>query len=538
MVEVKEITGKQVKDMLLGAYHSFEKNFEAINDLNVFPVPDGDTGTNMMHTMASVARELSAMSDTAEAGEVGAAAARSAIMGARGNSGVILSQLLRGIGKGVAGKKTLNNTEIGKAFQFGILYAYRSVSKPVEGTILTVARGMAKGTYQAIRTANVSLEDVLLQAIASGKEELAKTPDMLPALKAAGVVDAGGQGLIAFFEGCLAGLRGQDCQVLPVTAGKATARITNTAEPLDLEFPYCTEFIVKGANVDKKTVSEALQGFGNSMIVAVVEDIVKVHIHTKHPGDALNAAQQWGTLHDIKIENMRDQHENRLFTAEDIQPVKHGVGVLSVAAGDGIAKIMHEMGAAEIISGGQSMNPPVEDFVQAIENGTCEEYVILPNNKNIILAAEQVRKLLGNSKVSFVPSTNMAQGLAALLRFDATKSLDENTVVMTKGAKEANGGSVTVAVRDSVVNGLEVHEGDYLGILNDKIVCTGSSIAQVLEQMLADGDYELISMYYGADLTADDAEELAAVVGAMNDDWEVETYYGGQPLYPILLAME
>ena len=538
MVEVKEITGKQVKDMLLGAYHSFEKNFEAINDLNVFPVPDGDTGTNMMHTMASVARELSAMSDTAEAGEVGAAAARSAIMGARGNSGVILSQLLRGIGKGVAGKKTLNNTEIGKAFQFGILYAYRSVSKPVEGTILTVARGMAKGTYQAIRTANVSLEDVVLQAIASGKEELAKTPDMLPALKAAGVVDAGGQGLIAFFEGCLAGLRGQDCQVLPVTAGKATARITNTAEPLDLEFPYCTEFIVKGANVDKKTVSEALQGFGNSMIVAVVEDIVKVHIHTKHPGDALNAAQQWGTLHDIKIENMRDQHENRLFTAEDIQPVKHGVGVLSVAAGDGIAKIMHEMGAAEIISGGQSMNPPVEDFVQAIENGTCEEYVILPNNKNIILAAEQVRKLLGNSKVSFVPSTNMAQGLAALLRFDATKSLDENTVVMTKEAKEANGGSVTVAVRDSVVNGLEVHEGDYLGILNDKIVCTGSSIAQVLEQMLADGDYELISMYYGADLTADDAEELAEVVGAMNDDWEGETNYGGQPLYPILLAME
>ena len=538
MSSTTTLNGVRLGRMIIAGANELAANKQLVDAMNVFPVPDGDTGTNMMHTMASVARELSAMSDTAEAGEVGAAAARSAIMGARGNSGVILSQLLRGIGKGVAGKKTLNNTEIGKAFQFGILYAYRSVSKPVEGTILTVARGMAKGTYQAIRTANVSLEDVLLQAIASGKEELAKTPDMLPALKAAGVVDAGGQGLIAFFEGCLAGLRGQDCQVLPVTAGKATARITNTAEPLDLEFPYCTEFIVKGANVDKKTVSEALQGFGNSMIVAVVEDIVKVHIHTKHPGDALNAAQQWGTLHDIKIENMRDQHENRLFTAEDIQPVKHGVGVLSVAAGDGIAKIMHEMGAAEIISGGQSMNPPVEDFVQAIENGTCEEYVILPNNKNIILAAEQVRKLLGNSKVSFVPSTNMAQGLAALLRFDATKSLDENTVVMTKEAKEANGGSVTVAVRDSVVNGLEVHEGDYLGILNDKIVCTGSSIAQVLEQMLADGDYELISMYYGADLTADDAEELAEVVGAMNDDWEVETYYGGQPLYPILLAME
>ena len=537
MEEMKVITGKQIKDMLLGAYHSFEKNFEAINDLNVFPVPDGDTGTNMMHTMASVAKAISAMSDTAEAGEIGAAAARSAIMGARGNSGVILSQLLRGIGKGVAGKKTLNNTEIGKAFQFGILYAYRSVSKPVEGTILTVARGMAKGAYHAVRGENVSLEDVLLEAIRTGKEELAKTPEMLPALKAAGVVDAGGQGLIVFFEGCLAGLRGHDCEVLPIAA-KAAAAVTIKGEPLDLEYPYCTEFIVKGASVDKKTVSEALQGFGNSMIVAVVEDIVKVHIHTKHPGDALNTAQAWGTLHDIKIENMRDQHENRLFTAEDIKPVKHGVGVLTVAPGDGLAKIMHEMGAAEIISGGQSMNPPVEDFVQAIENGVCEQYIILPNNKNIILAAEQVRKLMGASKVSFVPSTNVAQGLAALLHFDSTRSLDENTVIMTKEAKEAASGSVTVAVRDSVVNGLEVHEGEYLGILNDKLVCTGASIEAVLEKMLSDGDYELISMYYGADLSEADAEQLADKLKELNEDWEVETFYGGQPLYPLLLAME
>lgn len=531
----KVITGKQVKDMLLGAYHSFEKNFEAINDLNVFPVPDGDTGTNMMHTMASVAKAISAMSDEAEAGEIGAAAARSAIMGARGNSGVILSQLLRGIGKGVAGKKTLTNIEIGKAFQFGILYAYRSVSKPVEGTILTVARGMAKGAYHAVRS-TATLEEVLLEAIRTGKEELAKTPDMLPALKAAGVVDAGGQGLIVFFEGCLAGLRGQDCEVLKVTTRAVTQM--QPLEPLDLEYPYCTEFIVKDANVDKKTVSEALQGFGNSMIVAVVEDIVKVHIHTKHPGDALNKAQEWGTLHDIKVENMRDQHENRLFTAEDIQPVKHGVGVLTVAAGDGIAKIMHEMGAAEIISGGQSMNPPVEAFVNAIENGTCEQYIILPNNKNIILAAEQVRKLLGNSKVSYVPSTNLAQGLAALLHFDATRSLEENTVVMTKEAKEAAGGSVTVAVRDSVVNGITVHEGDYLGILNDKIVVSGSSVEAVLNTLLADGDYELVSLYYGAAISEEQAEKLADKLREKNDDWEVETFYGGQPLYPIILAME
>ncbi len=534
--EVQEITGKQLKDMLLGAYHSFEKNFESINDLNVFPVPDGDTGTNMMHTMSSVAKELSVMSDDAEAGEVGTAAARSAIMGARGNSGVILSQLLRGIGKGVAGKKTLNNTEIGKAFQFGILYAYRSVSKPVEGTILTVARGMAKGAYNAVRS-NVSLEEVLLEAIRTGKQELALTPEKLPALKAAGVVDAGGQGLIVFFEGCLAGLRGEDCAVLDVAPPKAAGRIIN-AEPIDLEFPYCTEFIVKGADVTKKEVTEALEGFGNSIIVATVEDIVKVHIHTKNPGNALNKAQEWGELHDIKIENMRDQHEHRLFSAEEAQPPKHGIGVLTVAAGDGLAAIMHELGAAEIISGGQSMNPPVEEFVNAINEGSCEQYIILPNNKNIILAAEQVRKLLGASKVSFVPSTNMAQGLAALLRFDSTRSLEENTVLMTNEAKEAHGGSVTVAVRDSVVNGMQVHEGDYLGILNDKIVCTGSSIAEVLKEMLADGDYEAISLYYGAGLSEDEAEELAEGLENINEDWEVDVFYGGQPLYPVLLAME
>ena len=507
MEEKNLISGKQIKNMLLGAYHSFEKNFHLIDDLNVFPVPDGDTGTNMMHTMSSVAKAISVLSDDAEAGEVGAVAARSAIMGARGNSGVILSQLLRGIGKGVAGKKFLNNTEIGKAFQFGILYSYRSVSKPVEGTILTVARGMAKGAYDAIRS-SVSLEEVLQEAIRVGKECLAKTPDMLPALKAAGVVDAGGQGLIVFFEGCLAGLRGQDCAVLDIAPAKAVGRVEQ-AEPLDLEFPYCTEFIVKGASVDKKTVSDALEPFGNSMIVAVIEDIVKVHIHTKNPGNALNTAQNWGTLHDIKIENMRDQHENRLFTAEDIKPVKHGIGVLTVAAGDGLAKIMHELGAAEIISGGQSMNPPVEDFVNAIENGTCERYIILPNNKNIILAAEQVRKLLGASTVSFVPSTNLAQGLAALLHFDSTRGLEENTVIMTKEAKEVTSGSVTVAVRDSVVNGMQVSKGDYLGILNDKIVCTGTSIGDTLKQLLADGDYELISMYYGAELDEASAGELA-----------------------------
>ena len=535
--EKQVIGGKQMKDMLLGAYHSFEKNFETINDLNVFPVPDGDTGSNMLHTMASVAKAVSAMPDDATAGEFGSVAARSAIMGARGNSGVILSQLLRGIGKGVAGKKTLTNTEIGKAFQYGILYAYRSVSKPVEGTILSVARGMAKRAYHATRSSN-TLEQVLNEAIRVGKEELATTPEKLPVLKAAGVVDAGGQGLICFFEGCLAGLRGEECEALEIAVAPKAQKLDNV-EPLDLEFPYCTEFIVKEAHITKEEVAEALQGFGNSMIVAVMDDIVKVHIHTKHPGEALNTAQQWGSLHDIKINNMVDEHESRLFADDQPAPApKQGLGILTVAAGPGIAKIMHELGAADIISGGQSMNPPVEDFVNAIEKGSCESYIILPNNKNIILAAEQVKKLLGASKVGYVPTTNLAQGLTALLHYDATKSMIENTVVMTKEAKEATSGAVTIAVRDSVVDGLVVHKGDYLGLLNDKIVCTGSSVKEVLLKLVDGGDYELISLYYGDDMTAEEAADLQEELESFNEDWEVEHFYGGQPLYPLLIAME
>lgn len=535
--EKQVISGKQFKDMLLGAYHGFEKNFEKINDLNVFPVPDGDTGSNMLHTIASVAKAISAMGDDVSCGEVGSVAARSAIMGARGNSGVILSQLLRGIGKGVAGKKTLSNNEIGKAFQYGILYAYRSVSKPVEGTILSVARGMAKRAYNATRTYE-SLEDVLNEAIRVGKDELAATPDKLPVLKEAGVVDAGAQGLICFFEGCLAGLKGIECAAIEIAAAPKTKNMNNV-EPLDLEFPYCTEFIVKEANVTKEEVSAALTIYGNSMIVAVMDDIVKVHIHTKHPGDALNRAQQWGTLHDIKINNMVDEHEERLFKSESPAPVvKNGLGVLTVAAGDGIAKIMHELGAAEIISGGQSMNPPVEDFVNAIENGSCEQYIILPNNKNIILAAEQVKKLLGASKVSYVPTTNLAQGLSALLHYDATKSIIENTVIMTNEAKEAVSGAITIAVRDSVVQGMTVKKGDYLGLLNDKIVCIGSSIKEVLLKLLENGDYELISLYYGEGLDEEGVAELVEELENANDEWEVETFYGGQPLYPLLIAME
>jgi len=529
------ITGREFRAMLLGAYHSFEKNFEIINNLNVFPVPDGDTGTNMLHTMTSVAKAISAMKDEQDVGEMGSQMARAAIMGARGNSGVILSQLLRGIGKGVAGKKNVNTMDIGKAFQYGILYAYRSVSNPVNGTILSVARAMAKGSYAITRSSD-DLEKILNEVIRCGEEELAKTPDQLPALKAAGVVDAGGQGLICFFKGCLSGLRGEDCAVIEVAQG--AFKVTPTEEePLDLEFPYCTEFIVKNAHVTKETVQDALKDMGNSMIVAVIDDIVKVHIHSRKPGQVLLQAQMWGTLHDLKIDNMTDQHNERLFTETSV-PVKKGrVGVLTVAPGAGLADMMHKLGAAGVISGGQSMNPSVEDFVNVINKGEYDEYIILPNNKNIILAAEQVRKLLGVNKVSYVGTTNMAQGLAALLHFDPERSAEENKVVMGRGAHEVTGGSVTIAVRDSVVGGITVRKGDYLGLINDKIVCTGNGLQDILSKMLKNKDFELVTMYYGNEMTKDEAGKLMKFIEGLGD-FEVECFPGGQPNYPVLLSME
>lgn len=529
------ISGEQIKNMLLGAYRSFEKNYQYINDLNVFPVPDGDTGTNMMHTMEAVARAISPL-ENATVSEIGTTAARSAIMGARGNSGVILSQLLRGLGKGLAGKKRATSNEVGKAFQFGILYAYRAVSKPVEGTILTVARAIAKGAYHAVRQGE-DFEDVLREAIAGGKKELIRTPELLPALKAAGVVDAGGQGLIVFFEGCLAGFRGEDAGALELPPAKPS--FVNSIEmEVDLENPYCTEFVVKNAKVREDTVRAALQPLGNSLIVAVVDDLIKVHIHTNAPGLVLQHGLSWGTLHDIKIDNMAEQHEHRVVRGTNAE--KRGLAVLAVAAGDGIATIMHQLGAGAIISGGQSMNPSVEAFIKVIENGAAEQYIILPNNKNIILAAEQVKKLLGAAQVDYVPTTNLAQGLAALLHFDASKTMQENSAVMLREAKEAHSAAISIAVRDSVVNGINVKKDQYIGLLEDKIVYAGATLEEVAAETvkLAGSDWELVSLYYGSDLTQAEAEKIAARLQELDGEWEVEVFDGGQPLYPLLLSLE
>lgn len=532
------INGYDIKNMLLGAYAAFAANYQQIDELNVFPVPDGDTGTNMMRTMEAVQRTLSLL-DTESAAEVGAAAAKSAIMGARGNSGVILSQLLRGIGRGLAGKGHVTGNELGKAFQFGILYAYRSVAKPVEGTILTVARGIAKEAYHAVRRGE-DFAEILTEAIDGGNKELARTPELLPALKAAGVVDAGGKGLIVFLQGCLNGLLGKN---LPAPEPAAVgAKITAlSAEEVDLTNPYCTEFIVKNAGVDDKTARAALSPLGNSLIVAAMEDVVKVHIHTANPGTVLQKALEWGTLHDIKIDNMAEQHEHRVFSmAAQTAPKKEGVGLVSVAAGSGIAEIMLAQGVNAVISGGQSMNPPVEDFVNAVENGEYDKYIILPNNKNIVLAAQQAQKLLGAERVSYVPTINLAQAIAAILAFDGSRSMEENVTAMTAAAQTAHCAAVSVAVRDSVAGGIEVHKGDCLGLLETKIVCTGADLnaAAVGAVQKAGTDWELLTVYYGSDITEEQAQDAAQKLQALCPDAEVQVLNGAQPLYPLIITLE
>ncbi|MCX7780376.1 MAG: DAK2 domain-containing protein, partial [Negativicutes bacterium] len=416
------ISGADFKRMLAAAHRAFMREHEYINSLNVFPVPDGDTGTNMLLTLSAVAKAV-AEAPEGGIGFLSKRAADSAIMGARGNSGVILSQIFRGIARGLTGKDTASSEAIGKAFQYGILYAYRAVAKPVEGTILTVAKGIAKGAHRAVRD-KAPFAELLAEAIAAGEAELARTPELLPVLKDAGVVDAGGRGLITFLKGCLEGLgRGYTGPEADFDRALYVPGTVKAAKK-DATHPYCTEFIVRETTVTVAAARSQLEQFGDSLVLAGGDQLLKVHIHTGHPGLVLETAITWGTLHDIKIDNMTDQHTQRTASVQDRQ----GLAVISVVSGAGLAAIMQKFGA-QLIFGGQTMNPPVEDFIAAVHSGSAKEYIILPNNKNIILAAVQAKKLLGE-KVEVLPTTSMAQGLAALVAFNASAGLAENMAAM------------------------------------------------------------------------------------------------------------
>lgn len=528
----EKITGEDFRSMILGAYQLFLREHEHINSLNVFPVPDGDTGTNMLLTLAAVERAIKEDKQSA-IGILAKRAADSAIMGARGNSGVILSQIFRGIARGLAGKEEATSSELGKAFQYGILYAYRAVAKPVEGTILTVAKGIAKGAHRAVR-GKMSFEDILSAAINAGDAELARTPELLPQLKQAGVVDAGGKGLIVFLRGCMEGLGRQYCG--PEANFDQVLVLQEEKHEVDIVHPYCTEFIVKGCVVKLKEARAKLTDLGDSLVVAEGDNALKVHIHTSHPGSVLELAVMWGTLHDIKIDNMADQHRNKLINANE----KKGIAVISVAAGDGLIQMMHNLGAEIVIQGGQTMNPPVEAFIEAVHNGSSAKYIILPNNKNIILAAKQAKKLLGDV-VEIIPTTDIPQGFAALLAFSADDDIHSNIQQMTARASEVKTGSITVAVRDSNVDGRAVKLGQYLGLADGKLTVAAEDIFtalyKLLKTMVVD-DSEIISLYYGKDISKHQAEDIKAKLAESFSEVSIEMYEGGQPNYAFILSVE
>lgn len=530
------ITDSDFRRMMVGAYHTFMREHEKINNLNVYPVPDGDTGTNMLLTLAAVEKAVSAAQVTG-IGALAKRAADSAIMGARGNSGVILSQIFRGIARGLTGKTEASSSEVGKAFQYGVLYAYRAVSRPVEGTILTVAKGIAKGARRAVRDGH-SFAAILEEAIGAGKKELARTPELLPVLKSAGVVDAGGQGLIVFLAGCREGLLGINSGPEADFDRTLNVPAIQEAEEVDISHPYCTEFIVKHCTQPVAEARKLLQTMGESLVIAEGEQLLKVHIHTARPGIVLESAITWGTLHDIKIDNMADQHHHRVITAA--AKSRTPLGVISVVSGDGLADMMYKLGADIVINGGQSMNPPVEDFIAAIHAGAAERYIILPNNKNIQLAAVQTKKLMGD-RVEVVATANIPQGFSALTAFDPARDIAANLQVMTQRIETVKAGSLTKAVRDSRVDGRLVPAGHFIGLIGSQIIVDGvdpESVLISLAGQLIGEDSELISLYYGADINQEEAGHLADKLRDSHPQLEVELYEGGQPYYHFFISVE
>ena len=527
------ISSRDFSRMIAGAHKAFLRDHQYINRLNVFPAPDGDTGTNMMLTMAAVDRAVQEAPDNSGIGALAKRASDSAIMGARGNSGVILSQILRGIARGLAGKDQASSVALGKSFQYGVLYAYRAVSRPVEGTILSVARGIAAGTRQAVRQ-NRALSDILRTAIVAGREAVLRTPDQLPVLKAAGVVDAGGQGLLTFLTGCLEGLEGVSGS--PESDWDQNLILTALpAHEVDLAHPYCTEVLVRECAVSREEAERLLLPLGESLVLAEGDGMLKVHLHTAHPGAVLETALTWGPLSGIKIDNMAEQHRQTLPIAE----MKREMAVIAVAEGRGFASIMKKMGAANVINGGATMNPPVEEFVAAIHQGHASRYIILPNNQNIIMPAQQAARLLGG-RAAVAQTVNMPQGLAALMAFDENATLEENLLAMNCRSKMVKVAAITVAARDSELGDESVPAGEYIGLIDGKTVVHHRELAEAVAlatASLVNEETELMCLYYGEILTEDEAEILAEML-RLRYNKDIEVYEGGQQLYHIIISCE
>lgn len=542
------------KKMILGANYFFEREVEKINALNVFPVPDGDTGTNMIMTLKA-ATEGSMEYNGSSVGELSEIVASRALMGARGNSGVILSQILRGIARGLRKKDYITPGELSKAFQYGVVYAYRAVSKPVEGTILTVAREMARGIRSASRQGE-NLNNSIEAAIKNGKSALARTTDMLPALKEAGVVDAGGLGLLVFVEGCLYALKRSMSDVIhhkdmsKYMESEPLAATTTFTEITSLDFPYCTELIVKSEESDFEKLKAELFLMGESLLVAEDGNMAKVHIHTANPGLVLEKAQQYGTLHDLKIDNMLDQQKEKTLRDSTVEnsivlpgpeKIEPGItGIISVSFGEGFREIFLSLGADEIVFGGQTMNPNVEDLLKAVENLDQQSAIILPNNKNIIMVAEQV-KALTNKTVEVLETKTLPEGLAALLSYNPNLQIEDNLETMKESISNVKTGLLTYATRDAVIQGENIKHGQFLGLCGEDIITSRDKLDQAaldLARAAAEQGKDIITIFHGQDVERKDASDLAKIIAEEYPELEIELQYGGQPIYYYIFSVE
>lgn len=550
MVNINTIDAQLLSRMFLAGAKNLEAKKEWINELNVFPVPDGDTGTNMTLTIMAAANEVSQMNDVTM-DKLAKAISSGSLRGARGNSGVILSQLLRGFTKSVAKEETLNCLSIARAMEKGVETAYKAVMKPKEGTILTVAReAAAKAVELAEECDDLQsfFEDVLTQAEAT----LERTPEMLPVLKEAGVVDSGGQGLLEVYRGAFDAFLGKEIdytfEAVPVKTVTKAAPQTEA----DIKFGYCTEFIILLNNTmsqdEENAFKEYLMSIGDSIVVVADDEIVKVHVHTNDPGLAIQRALTYGQLSRMKIDNMREEHQEKLIKDAEKQaqmqiestPLKE-VGFISVSIGEGVKEIFTELGVDYLIEGGQTMNPSTEDMLNAIDQVHAKTIFILPNNKNIILAANQAQALTEDKEIIVIPTKTIPQGITAVINYVPEKSAKENAEVMVEEIQNVKTGQITYAVRDTHIDDKEIHEHDIMGIGDHGILAVGSEVASVAEETVAammDDDAELISIYYGEDVNEDEAEELASRIEEAYPDCDVELNFGGQPIYYYVISVE
>ena len=551
------ITTSLFQEMVQAGATRLNKQAEYVNSLNVFPVPDGDTGTNMGMTIENGAKEVSDRS-ASTVGEAAGIFAKGLLMGARGNSGVITSQLFRGFSQSVKDKEELDGAALAAAFQSGVEVAYKAVMKPVEGTILTVSRGAAIGAKKKAESTNDAVE-VMRAALEGAKTALAKTPDMLPVLKEVGVVDSGGQGLVFIYEGFLSALTGEfiaseEFQATPATMSEMInaehhKSVAGHVATEDIKFGYCTEIMValkQGPtyvkDFDYDEFRNYLNNLGDSLLVVNDDEIVKVHVHTEDPGLVMQEGLKYGSLVKVKVDNMRNQHEAQVEKEErQAKPVEEKeYAIIAVVAGDGLADIFKAQGVDYIISGGQTMNPSTEDFVKAVEELNARNIIILPNNKNIFMAAQSAAEVI-DQPAAVVETKTIPQGLTSLLAFDESKSIEENYERMSASLGDVVSGSVTTAVRDTTIDGLEIHENDNLGMVDGKIVVSNPDMMETLEETFAhmlDEDSEIVTIYVGEDGSEELANELAQALAEKYEDVEVEIHQGGQPVYPYLFSVE